>query len=55
MLGHYDLAERELIAAERLSPQQVHNHALIRELVADMIVRAGGRSLRGLAWRMNLI
>jgi transcriptional regulator with XRE-family HTH domain len=55
MLGHYDQAERELIAAERLSPQQVHNHALIRELVADMVVRAGGRSLRGLAWRMNLI
>ncbi|GLW08660.1 transcriptional regulator [Microtetraspora sp. NBRC 13810] len=48
-------AVRELKHAERLSPVQVHNHPLIRELVTDMLDRAGGRDLRGLAWRMNLI
>lgn len=45
----------ELLQAERLSRQQVHNHPFIRELVADMLTREGGRDLRGLAWRMNLI
>jgi transcriptional regulator with XRE-family HTH domain len=56
MLGHdADTVTRELRQAERLSPQQVHNHPLVRELVADMVMRAGGRDLRGLAWRMNLI
>ncbi|GAA2622031.1 helix-turn-helix transcriptional regulator [Actinomadura fulvescens] len=56
MLGHSsEEVSRELRQAERLSPQQVHNHPLVRELVADMLNRAGGRDLRGLAWRMNLI
>ena len=59
MLGRYAGAARELRQAERLSPAQVHHHPLIRELVSDMLSRArreaGGRDLRGLAWRMNLI
>lgn len=54
MLGHDGGAVRELRAAERLSPQQVHRAPLIRELVRDLLDRAGGRDLRGLAWRMNL-
>lgn len=48
-------AVRELRRAERLAPTQVHNHPLIRDLVADMLDRSGGRDLRGLAWRMSLI
>lgn len=59
MLGRDADAVRELRQAERLSPAQVHHHPLIRELVSDMLSRArreaGGRDLRGLAWRMNLI
>jgi transcriptional regulator with XRE-family HTH domain len=55
MLGRDRVAVHELVAAERLSPQQVHNHPLARELVADLLARSGGRPLRGLAWRMNLI
>lgn len=54
MLGHNAEAVRELRQAERLSPQQVHNHPLIRDLIADLLTRAPGRDLRGLAWRMNL-
>lgn len=49
----------ELRQAERLSPAQTHNNPFIRDLVLDMLSRArreaGGRDLRGLAWRMNLI
>lgn len=59
MLGRPAAAVQELRQAERLSPAQVHHHPLIRELVSDMLSRArreaGGRDLRGLAWRMNLI
>lgn len=59
MLGKDADAVRELRQAERLSPAQTHHHPLIRELVADMLTRsrreAGGRDLRGIAWRMNLI
>ncbi|MEW2358859.1 helix-turn-helix transcriptional regulator [Spirillospora sp. NPDC029432] len=56
MLGHRpEAVTRELRLAERLSPQQVHHHPLVRELVADLMHRAGGRDLRGLAWRMKLI
>ncbi|MDL4821153.1 helix-turn-helix domain-containing protein [Actinomadura opuntiae] len=54
MLGRNAEAVRELRQAERLSPQQVHNHPLIKDLVADLVTRAPGRDLRGLAWRMNL-
>jgi transcriptional regulator with XRE-family HTH domain len=55
MLGHDGTAFQELRQAERLSAPQVHNNPLIKELVADLLDRAGGRDLRGLAWRMNLI
>jgi len=59
MLGKDSDAVREMRHAERLSPAQTHHHPLIRELVTDMLGRArreaGGRDLRGLAWRMNLI
>jgi transcriptional regulator with XRE-family HTH domain len=59
MLGKDADAVREMRQAERLSPAQTRHHPLIRELVADMLARsrreAGGRDLRGLAWRMNLI
>jgi transcriptional regulator with XRE-family HTH domain len=55
MLDRDAEAVRELRKAERLSPAQVHSHPLVRELVADLLERTGGRDLRGLAWRMNLI
>jgi transcriptional regulator with XRE-family HTH domain len=59
MLGRDSDAVREMRQAERLSPAQIHNHPLIRELVSELLTRArreaGGRDLRGLAWRMNLI
>jgi transcriptional regulator with XRE-family HTH domain len=49
----------ELRQAERLSPVQVRHNPLSRELVGSLLGRArreaGGRDLRGLAWRMNLI
>lgn len=59
MLGKDAEAVRELRQAERLSPAQTRHHPLIRELVSDMLTRsrreAGGRDLRGIAWRMNVI
>jgi hypothetical protein len=45
--------------AESLSPAQVLNNPLLRELVRNMLDearrKAGGRELRGLAWRMGLV
>jgi transcriptional regulator with XRE-family HTH domain len=59
MLGKDADAVREVRQAERISPAQTRNNPLIRELVRDMLSRArreaGGRDLRGIAWRMNLI
>lgn len=62
MLGGPDKtvqAVAELRQAERLSPEQVHNTPLVRELVTYLLGRArreaGGRDLRGLAWRMGVI
>ena len=59
MLGRDAAAVREMRQAEGLSPAQVYHQPLIRELISDMLSRArrkaGGRDLRGLAWRMNLI
>lgn len=59
MLGKDGEAVREVRQAERLSPAQTRHHPLIRELVTDLLTRsrreAGGRDLRGIAWRMNLI
>lgn len=59
MLGNDSQAVQEMRQAERMSPAQTRNNPLIRDLVQDMLTRArreaGGRDLRGLAWRMNLI
>jgi transcriptional regulator with XRE-family HTH domain len=59
MLSRDADAVRELRHAERLSPAQIHHNPLIRALVGDLLAHArreaGGRDLRGLAWRMNLI
>lgn len=59
MLGRDAAAISELCRAERLSAEQVHNNPLTRELVADLLDQArreaGGRELRGLAWRMSII
>lgn len=59
MLGKDSHAVQEMRQAEQLSPAQTRNNPFIRELVQDMLARArreaGGRDLRGLAWRMNLI
>jgi hypothetical protein len=49
---------RVLLRAERLAPQLVRNNLFVREAVADLLRRArrdaGGRELRGLAWRMGV-
>ncbi|MGH3832698.1 MAG: helix-turn-helix domain-containing protein [Pseudonocardiaceae bacterium] len=49
---------RVLLRAERLAPQWVRNDLFVREAVADLLRRArrdaGGRELRGLAWRMGV-
>jgi hypothetical protein len=58
MLGNERQAVSELRRAEKLSPAQVRNAPLIKELVGQMLDRAqrqaGGRELRGLAWRMGV-
>ncbi|QWF79335.1 helix-turn-helix domain-containing protein [Amycolatopsis sp. CA-230715] len=47
-----------LLRAERLAPQQVHTNVFAREAVGDQLRSArrdaGGRELRGLAWRMGV-
>jgi hypothetical protein len=47
-----------LVRAEQLAPQQVHNNVFAREAVTDVLAssrrEAGGRELRGLAWRMGI-
>jgi len=57
--GHEAEAVAELRAAEKLSPAQVHNAPMVRDLVGHMLNEArrnaGGRDLRGLAWRMGII
>jgi hypothetical protein len=44
--------------AEHLAPQLIHNDLLVRETVAGLLRQArrdaGGRELRGLAWRMEV-
>ena len=49
---------RVLLRAERLAPQWVRNDLFVREAVADLLRcarrDAGGRELRGLAWRMGV-
>ncbi len=59
MRGDTGKAVSAFRAAERLSPAQVRNSPLLRELIGHMLNEArreaGGRELRGLAWRMGLI
>jgi hypothetical protein len=47
-----------LLHAEQLAPQLIHNDPIVRETVADLLRQtrrdAGGRELRGLAWRMGI-
>jgi hypothetical protein len=47
-----------LLRAETLAPQQVRNNVFVRETVADLLGKAqreaGGRELRGLAWRLGI-
>ncbi|MGW5050705.1 helix-turn-helix domain-containing protein [Actinokineospora sp. NPDC004072] len=47
-----------LLRAESLAPQKVRTNVFAREAVADMLRQsrreAGGRDLRGLAWRMGV-
>lgn len=49
---------RAILRAESLTPQQVRVNPFVREAVADLLRRArrdaGGRELRGLAWRMGV-
>jgi hypothetical protein len=58
MLDHDREAAVELHKAEKLSPMQVRNNPMAREQVAHIMRRAqaeaGGRELRGLAWRMGV-
>jgi transcriptional regulator with XRE-family HTH domain len=49
---------RALLKAEELTPQQVRSNVFVREAVAGLLTwarrEAGGRDLRGLAWRMGI-
>jgi transcriptional regulator with XRE-family HTH domain len=54
-----DEAIMALLRAEKLAPQRIRAHPLIRETVADLHRRARpgslDRELRGLAWRMGVV
>ncbi|HEY6424438.1 MAG TPA: helix-turn-helix transcriptional regulator [Pseudonocardiaceae bacterium] len=49
---------RVLLHAEQLAPQLIRNDLFVRETVSDLLRQArrdaGGRELRGLAWRMGV-
>jgi hypothetical protein len=53
-----DKAVRVLMYAEQLAPQRIHHDLFVRETVAGLLRQArrdaGGRELRGLAWRMGI-
>ncbi|MEU6712360.1 XRE family transcriptional regulator [Nonomuraea sp. NPDC046802] len=55
MLDQSRQASIELRQAERQDAPRTHSDPFARELVADLLPKPGGRDLRGLAWRMNLI
>ncbi len=59
MLGKDGGAVAAFRRAEALSPAQVLSNPMLRDLVRNMLDearrKAGGRELRGLAWRMGLI
>lgn len=56
--NHREEGIKVLLRAEHLAPQRVHNDILAREAVADALRAArrdaGGRELRGLAWRIGI-
>jgi hypothetical protein len=47
-----------ILRAEQLAPQHIRGDVFVREAVSDLLRRAqrdaGGRELRGLAWRMGV-
>lgn len=49
---------RVLLRAEQLCPQLIHNDLFVRDTVSNLLRQArrdaGGRELRGLAWRMGV-
>ncbi len=49
-----DQAPAVLRRAEEIAPHVVHNNPLVRECVTDLMRRAPGRDLRGLAHRMGI-
>jgi transcriptional regulator with XRE-family HTH domain len=53
-----DKGVRVLLHAEQLAPQRIRRDLLVREAVAGLLRQArrdaGGRELRGLAWRMGV-
>jgi hypothetical protein len=53
-----DKGIQSLVTAESIAPQRMRNNVFVREAVADLLRRAqrdaGGRELRGLAWRMGV-
>ena len=53
-----DKAVRVLLHAEQLAPQRIRHDVFVREMVAGLLRQArrdaGGRELRGLAWRMGV-
>jgi transcriptional regulator with XRE-family HTH domain len=53
-----DKAVRVLMHAERLAPQRIRHDVFVREAVAGLLRQArrdaGGRELRGLAWRLGV-
>jgi hypothetical protein len=53
-----DKGIQALVTAERIAPHWVRNNVFVREAVSDLLRRAqrdaGGRELRGLAYRMGV-
>ncbi len=53
-----DKGVRVLVRAERLAPQVVRHDVFVREAVTGLLHKArrdaGGRELRGLAWRLGV-
>jgi hypothetical protein len=53
-----DQGVQALIHAEAIAPQRIRNNVFVRETVTDLLRQArrdaGGRELRGLAWRMGI-
>jgi hypothetical protein len=56
--GREAQAVEALQRAEQLAPQRIHTSPFIRETVTELLRRArrdaGGRELRGMAYRMGL-